>query len=450
MVSSIANSLGAGSGIDVSQLVSDLAAASREPKIARLDKRQSTVKAQISALGQARSDLENFTDSLASVIASGSLRTQPQLSSDMLISATLTSGSLSDTVSVELDVLQLARAQTLTSNPISSATGAIGQGTLTLTVGGQDHIIVIDEAHDSLTGLATAINNAASGVSAQVRVENGSYQLVLKGKMGAANSFSLAGLADFEYPAASGGLTQAQAAQDAVLKIDGVPYQRPSNILTDVLPGLTFTLKKAAPGEITSLRASRPTDMIRTTVMDFVSAFNDLRKNLAKARSSTSSRAVFELERKLSRLLAQPLTSTIQGPRSLADLGVATLRDGSVTVDAKRLTTALKDFPEAVEALFVPVRDDTHNSISDPGIGGAMEELRSDVLMSDGGLDALKGRLQKEVDAINVLKSRTEAREAAYQERLARNFSSMESRVTALRATQSYLTQQIAQWNRSS
>ena len=68
MVSSIAKSLGVGSGVDVSQLARDLAAASRDPKIARLDKRESSVKAQISALAQARADFETLTESLGRLL----------------------------------------------------------------------------------------------------------------------------------------------------------------------------------------------------------------------------------------------------------------------------------------------------------------------------------------------------------------------------------------------
>jgi Flagellar hook-associated protein 2 N-terminus len=62
---SIAAALGAGSGIDTGRLVADLAAASREPKIAALDTRSNAHKAKISALAQARSDLESFATSFA-------------------------------------------------------------------------------------------------------------------------------------------------------------------------------------------------------------------------------------------------------------------------------------------------------------------------------------------------------------------------------------------------
>ena len=443
MVSSIAKSLGVGSGVDVSQLVSDLAAASRDPKIARLDKRESSVKAQISALAQARSDFETLTDSLGRLVTDGSLRTQISVSDESLLRATATGDTPVGALASDIEVTQLARAQTLVSGSFTSATSAIGQGPYSLSVAGQDYAIPLSAGDATLTGFAEAINASGSGVSASVRAENGGFRLIMKGQTGLANSFTLTGASDL-------GLTQAQAAQNAIVKVDGVSYQRASNSMSHVIPGVTLDLKKADPGALVSLGATRPTDAITSTMKDFVAAMNDLKKTLSSARSSTNARAVFELDRRLSRLIGQPLTSSTNGPRSMADLGVTTNRDGSLSLDSKKLEAALKNWPDAVEAIFNPRRDSGRNETTDPGISGAMSAIKTSALASNGGLDALKARLQKEADALALLRTRTEEREAANKDRLSRNLAGMDSRVTSLKATQAYLDQQIAQWNRSS
>ena len=74
MVSSIANSLGFGSGIDTKQLVTDLSNASRDPKIKRMSSLTQANQTRISALAQARSDLEGFADSLGQMISAASTR----------------------------------------------------------------------------------------------------------------------------------------------------------------------------------------------------------------------------------------------------------------------------------------------------------------------------------------------------------------------------------------
>lgn len=447
MVSSIARTLGVGSGIDVTQLVNDLAEASRAPKIDRLNKRQSDVKAQISALAQARSNLESFTDTLGRVVSEGSLKSVPTVSNDAVLSAAANSNARAGAIMADIEVTQLARAQTVVSGNFVSATAAVGQGDLTLTVGNVNHVIPIGAADDSLNGVANAINAANTGVSASVRSENGAYRLILKGQSGASNAFTLSGIDTFGYPSATSGMSLAQSAQDAFLKVDGVPYQRSGNSVSDIITGMTLTLKKAVPGETISLTATRPTEAIKSTMADFVSVFNDMKSNIKSARSSTNSRTLFELERKLSAILSKSLTSTLNGPRSMADLGVTTNRDGSVTLNTKTLDAALKTYPDAVEAIFAPVRDATRTADTDPGIGGAMAALKTSETSANGGLAALKQRLEREQRDIDADRTRVDMREAAYKARLLKNMSGMDTRVSNLRATQSYLQQQIDQWN---
>ena len=89
---------------------------------------------------------------------------------------------------------------------------------------------------------------------------------MLKGGTGAAAAFTLSvpggtasGLERFAFgPGVTGGMTQAQNAQDAIVRLDGVEVNRTTNSFTDLVPGVQIDLKKAAPGTIVSLGASRP------------------------------------------------------------------------------------------------------------------------------------------------------------------------------------------------
>src|SRR3546814_13110436 len=77
MVSSIANSLGFGSGLDVKQLVTDLPNASREPKIARVTERTQNNETRVSALARGREDLEGLAESPGRKVTDGTLRGKP-------------------------------------------------------------------------------------------------------------------------------------------------------------------------------------------------------------------------------------------------------------------------------------------------------------------------------------------------------------------------------------
>lgn len=454
MIGSIATSMGVGSGIDTVKLVADLAAASRDPKVAQLDNRASANKSKISAVAQARSDLENFSTTFAELVAGGTLQSQPNVADATALSAIAAPGIRVGNLSAEISVQKLAKSQTVYSGYVASAAATVGQGIMTLSVGAQNFTITIDATNDSLTGLAAAINAAASGVTANILNDGNGARIVLKGQTGAAGGFTLTpvvggdpALDRFAYPGSGTGLTLAQAAQDAEFTVDGIAYTRATNSFTDVFPGITLTLKKAAPGVPIAITSARPTEILRQTLSDFVSVYNTLKKDLSTARASTGGdHALRTLEVQLTALISNTVTSD-PAINSLTDIGVFTNRDGSISVDSTKFDAALAANPDAVEGLFSPTRDATHDATTDPGLSGSLKSLKDAATAVGGTLASLTTRLQKEGELIADARERMEAREAAYKNRLTRQFGNMDARVAALKATQSYLTQQIKLWS---
>lgn len=455
MLTSIANSLGAGSGLNVSQLVDDLASASRDPKIKRLDELVQQNQARISAVGQARSDLDSFATTLENLVTEGSLRSQPTISDDNAMGAQAKSGVKLGDYSGEFEILQLARAQSVYSALVPTADTAVGEGAMTLSVGGTDFNITIDSTNNSLTGLADAINATGSGVKASVINDAGSVRLVLKGATGADKAFTLTadaggdpGLQQFAY-GTGGTMTLAQGANDAQVRVDGILFTRNSNSIDDIVPGLTLQLKKAAPGEIISIGTTRPTDALRQTISDFVSVFNGMKKSLQSARDlSNGASGLRALERELTAMTGNALTSDPNISR-LSDIGISTSRDGSLVIDEAKLSAVLASNPDAVEAMFNPIRDASHTAETDPGIAGALDAIRDKALASGGSIDGLSKQLQSEADSISKNRERIETTESNYRARLEKQFGSLDARLASLHATQSYLEQQIKLWNSS-
>jgi flagellar hook-associated protein 2 len=447
---SIANSLGFGSGIDTAALVRDLAAASRAPKAQRFDALARANQSKVSALAQARSDLDSFADSLATLASGGTLRSQPITSDANAIAVTSNAGTLLGSYSGEIVVSSLARAQTIYSSYVASATDPVGQGGMTLIVGANSYPVMVDASNDSLNGLADAINATGSGVRASIINDAGNVRLVLKGESGAAKAFSLtvdagaaAGLAQF----ASAAMTVGQSASDATFTIDGVAYARPVNSFSNVVQGMTISLKKADPLVTVTISATRPNDVLKQTLSDFVSVFNTLKKDLEAARvANNGNPALRAFERQLSAFIGQPMTSNAN-VHSLADVGISTNRDGTVSLNSATLEAALRDFPDAVEAIFNPPRDNVRTEVTDPGIAFALDALRDAAVSSTGPLEQVRTALQRESENIAKNREKMEARESAYRARLEKQYAGMDARIAALKATQSYLEQQIRQWN---
>lgn len=449
MVTSIVNSLGFGSGLDVSALVTQLAAASRDPKVARFDTRATAIQTSISAVGQARSDLEGFTSSLATLVAGGSLQSQPSVGDTSIFDAKAKVGARMSTFSGEVEITQLARGQTLASGYVAAASDPVGQGTLTLTVGSTPFTITINSANDSLTGLAAAINGAKAGVTANVVTDGNGSRIVLKGPTGTPSAFTLsssdAGLTDFTHP---GSMTLVQSAQDAMLKVDGLSYTRPSNTVDDIIPGVTLTLKKAAIGTPVSIGVTRSGDAIKSTMADFITVYNELKAHIDAAQTATrNDQALAALERQMGQLIAKSVTS--EAPSSLSAIGVKTNRDGTISFDTAAFDKAYAANPDAVEAIFSPTRDATHNQTTDPGISGALSAIKTAVTATDGPLTSLSNRLNKEATALAKDREKMELRETAYKAKLDKQFGGLDARIGTLKATQSYLDQQVKMWTAS-
>lgn len=452
MVTSIASALGAGSGIDIPKLVNDLASASRAPKVARITALSQQNQARVSAVAQARADLEGFADSLEQMIADGSLRSTPTVSDDSVLSATARAGLSADSFSATIVVNSLARAQTAYSAVVADKTAAIGMGTMTLSVGGTSKTITIGATNNSLEGLATAINASGAGVTASIVADTGGSRIVLKGATGETNAFTLTAdagadpaLAAFAY-GSGGGMTLGQSATNASFTIDGVAYSRPTNSVDDVIPGMALTLKKAAPGQPVDIGASRPLDMIRQTVGDFVSVYNQLKKSLSSAANlSGTTGSLRTLERELSDMVNKVLTSG-SGISKLSDIGISSTKEGTLAVDSAKLEKALASDAGAVEALFSPRRDATHDATSDPGIAGILDAIRDKAVANDGVIGRVSKSLSDKSKSLADQLEKVEQRETAYRARLEKQYSALDVKLNAFKATQAYLEQQIKMW----
>ena len=456
MLGSIANSLGFGSGLNVSQLVADLASASRTPKIGRIDALAQATQAKISAVAQARSNLDGFATALKDLLAQGTLSSQPSVSDASMLSATAIPGTPLGNYAGSMEILQLASAQSVYSALVPAAADPIGLGGMTLTVGATSFPITINSTNNSLTGLADAINASGSNVRASIATDNGQVRLVLKGETGAAQAFTLTAdaganpaLTQFAY-GTGGTMQSAQAAADAQIKVDGIPYSRTSNNFSDVIPGMAISLKKAVPGQMVSLGSTRPTEGLRQAVTDFIAVFNQMKASLKGAQAAAGgTNALRVLDRQLSAFVNTALTSD-PAVNKLTDIGISTNRDGTLSVNAAKLEAALTASPDAVEALFNPRRDATHTTATDPGISDALDAIRVGALAPDGLLGGLTKGLQKEAAEIAKNRERIEAREDAYRVRLEKQYGSLDARIGAFKATQSYLEQQIKLWSNES
>lgn len=406
MVSSIGYSLGIGSGLDTKALVESLAAAARAPKESLIAKREAANAARISLLGEISSAIDGFASALGQLVQGGTLFTQPSVSDRSILTAAAVPGAAIGALSAQIEVVQLAKAQSLVSAPLA-ATDPVGQGDLTLVTATGSFTVTIGPDNDSLAGLAAAINDKNAGVTASVITDSTGSRLMLKGGTGAARAFTLSvpegtatGLERFAYdPLVAGGMTAAQLAQDAIVKLDGVEVRRGVNAFEDLIQGVKIDLQRAAPGTTVTLGITRPDAAIKVAVDDFVLAYNELHAMLAKATAPSLGEAggalrgdlsVREMQRQLAGLTSTVLASG-GGPRTLAEIGVATARDGTLSVNKATLAATLERDPAGVEALFNPRQHSSDPSLAIFSRMGAAKPgtyVLTDLVPAGGGAGA--------------------------------------------------------------
>ncbi|AUW57980.1 flagellar hook protein [Sphingobium sp. SCG-1] len=457
---SIATSLGVGSGINSAQIVSDLTAAVRGPKEAAINTKVALNNARISGLASASSALTNFAKSLTDLVDGTGFSGQPASNDPTIVGVSLLPGGVPKGLPAQIEVEQLAASQTNESGFLAAKTTAVGMGKLTLTAGGKDYAIEITSSNNTLEGLAAAINASGSGVGASVVTDNRGARLVLKGQTGAANGFSIApGTADadlqrFATTGTASTMTQKSTALDSIINVDGVEMRNSSNTVDTAIPYIRIDLNKAAPGTSVTVASTEPTTTMRDLVTEFVSAYNTLRTalNTATAVGDDASSSgpligdsgVRDMVRQLSRLSSSVLATS--GPyRTLGDLGVGTNRDGTLKVDTAQLDAAIAANPAAVTQMLNP----TVTSDTNPGLAGAVTKVSDALLGTDGALknssakyDNLKKAYAEQLEKLN-------ADMENYEERLSAVYSAMDTKLAALKATQSYLDQQIKVWTGS-
>lgn len=464
--SSIISALGAGSGLNTDSIVSQLVSVVRAPQQSLITTNQTLNSSRISGIASAVSSLDTFSSSLTSLLKDTAYSGKPASSDTTIASVSAMSGGTPSGLPATIEVQQLAQAQVLKSETLASGAAVAGQGTLTLTTASGAHTITIDPAANTMADLAKAINSANAGVTASVMTDSSGSRLVLKGANGATNGFTLtkeatdtadANLERFTFGGASsnGTMTQTQAAQNALVSLDGIQMEYTDNVITDAIPYVRIDLNKAAPGTTVTLATDQPTSSMTDLLKDFVSAFNTLRSALndaskvGKTADQSASLVNDSSIRDMKTRLGKLTTTTLSDDpvyNTLSSIGVSTNLDGTLSLNTDKLAKVLQENPEAVTKMINP----TTSTAANPGLAKAVSDVKDALEGTNGPLTLAKERYEnlakdytKQMDALD--KKMTD-----YEERMTTLYSALGSQLTALKATQSYLQQQIDSWNSSS
>ncbi|MDF2494361.1 flagellar filament capping protein FliD [Sphingomonas sp.] len=469
--SALLTSLNTGSGVDTDTLVTSLVQAQFAAKNAAITARSEKLTAQLSGVSTLKNMITDFTAALETLVKGGTLQSQPVSSNSSILSATPISGAKLTGFNASIGVDRLATGQAAVSKAsVASKTEVLGSGTFVLKVGtavldpqtgemtgvsttGDPIEIEVKDA--SITSIAAAINARKAGVTASVVTDaDGRAYLSLKGDTGSAKAFTLetsidpsTKLAQFAVGPTGSGMTITSTAGNAVLTVDGVRVERPSNSVTDLIDGVKLDLLTTSTVPV-SLTSSTPTTALTNAVEDFVFTYNQVLAELKKQTDPISGELRNDSGAKnmLASLKSLSLREILPGaapgsPRTLAEIGVGTNRDGTLSVNSEKLTRAINQFPGSLEAMF-------SNSSDGTGVLAAMNSIKLNATSTLYGLGASTTRYNQAKSDLVDQQDKLELQQEKMTTRLTQQFASMNARVAAYKSTQTFMENQIKAWTK--
>ena len=449
-------SSGIGSGLDINGLVSQLVAAEKANPQKQITRAQTATVTSISALATLKGAMATFNTSLDPLKSIDVFASRTATSSDQeFFSASATKGAASGVYDVQVE--QLASAHQLSSNAFASGQShVVGTGTLTVNVGAKTFSVEVGSSGNTLASIRDAINQSTGNQGAVtatiVNAADGAHLVLSSVATGAANSISVSqsggdgGLAALEYnPQLTTNYRELRAATDAEAYIAGELQTSSTNLFLEAVDGVNITLLKADPGEVKTVTVANDSAATTSKVKAFVEQFNALTKQMTSLRGYDpvtkkggpllGDAMLRAIESEMRTKLVDPVAGTTGAYQTLASVGITTQKDGSLKLDTEKLGAAMTADFDGVAKLFG----------SENGVAARMSAALTPRLATDAELDARTKSLNTKSLAIQKQQEQLEARMVKIEARYRAQFNSLDSLLSKLQGTSSYLSSQLAQ-----
>jgi flagellar hook-associated protein 2 len=440
---------GLASGLDTEQIIAKLLAVERRP-VSLLETRRLKLEAISTAFRDLNTRLATLKSRADALRAPDTFFARSVTSStDTVATATAAPGSGRGTYT--LTATALARGSLAAA---SSTKGALtdvvasADGSFEFKLGATGSVVTVSlTAATTLEGLIADINAKNAGVKASAvnmgTAASPAWKLVLASTAtGASNDIVI--ITD----GTTLGVANTQTAQDAAFAVTGLgSFTRSSNTFSDVIEGVTITLK-AGSGS-TDLAVDVDKGGTQSRLQALLDAYNEVVRAIdtqaagTKSADGTVTPGAFTgdaVPRQIRRQLATAIATSLSGPyHTLAEIGVTTEKDGTLTLDSSTLQSALTSNPQAVSDLVAGTA--AGNGIADLLWGVADDTTKSltgAIAARQDGLTATIRTTQAQID-------RSLQRLEVSERMLRARFTRLEQVMASLQSTGTSLLSQLQQ-----
>lgn len=453
------SSLGAGSGLDLSGILTSLMQVEQQPLLT-LQRQEASYQSRISALGSlssALAGLQTAAKNLAPTTgqsATDKYSTFRASSADSTIAtATATTGASSSTYTLSNIILAKAEQIRKTGLTIPSLTDGSQDGTLSIKVGTGAAVDVAVKGGSTLAEIRDAINASTAGVTASIINDGTSDYLILDAKeTGVSNQITVTGSDanwnsfDYTPPATptpgytQNSWTEQVAAESASVDVNGLHITSSTNSISTAISGVTLNLVKESVTGTTVTVSKDTTSTLTSSLNAFIKAFNDAAKSMKElgAYNATTKSGGVLLGDATLRSSQSQVSSFLRKPvggdsayQTLSNIGVALGKDGTLTLDSAKLSKAIENDFAGVSALVAHVGTT---------FGKGMDGL----VGTTGNIAAATESTNRMIKALSDRQEALSLRLVQIETRYRKQFTALDTLVSSMNKTSNYLTQQLA------
>ncbi len=335
------------------------------------------------------------------------------------------------------DASGTARADTLTFQPATASGSIVVAGVSVSVTAGQTATEVAEAARAALA--ASVFITGVSGRSVATGASGGQLTLQWAASDGATPAFSATDASSTGATVASSaatafvggssvtgvdlGATTLQAAQDAVLVVDGLSITRSSNAVDDAIPGVYLDLLSTNVGTTANIRVARDTTAIKENLRAVVDAYNLATSDFAILTGARSDIAddiysgslkgdstIRRIESQLRSMFTDDSSTPGTTLKAFRDLGLDIDRTGVMSLNKTKLDSAANaNFDDIVMIFSGKTDNQTELGTANRGIAGDAIKSINDLISTRGtimtqskGATARIGDYELKLNALNI------------------------------------------------
>ncbi|MNW45190.1 Flagellar hook-associated protein 2 [compost metagenome] len=469
---------GLASGLETATMIDNLMKLERK-SYEKLEAKQSYLKDLKSFYTSINNKLSTLRNAAADLTLKSNFQLTTAKSSNESVSQVSVSNTAISTGSYLLDVTQLATPHVLTwtsASPDADLGGTVTKNVTFKYNGAEVNVTATgNSVSELMESIKNQINGNVKGLSASVVNNNGNKMLIFNASTpGTDGEMQFVDAANWSTTTGNGvyikdtdglfsllGTKDGVAAKQAEFKLNGVEIKQSSNVISNVIDGVTLTLTGTGLSTIT---AKTDTDKIASKVEAFVKAYNDISTTIRDVIKEGGPLQGDSTLRDLSNQMNQWFNSLVDmgdgsdpddfsNKYTLSSFGLEidkgitkpSLMTGTISFDKEKFAAKFLENPDLVISLFNKTVPDAseENGVRAVGIAALFRDNVYSWNKADGVLAGKIKGYDSEVAIVTDQMLRLDDKLNAKEARMKSQFTAMEVALSKLQSEQKWMTTQL-------